>query len=417
MKITKIQAREILDSRGNPTLEVDLELNSEFVGRAAIPSGASTGAYEAHELRDGEDRYLGKGVSKAVAGVNHEISDSLVGQVDLAQSQLDQKLIELDGTASKERLGANAILGVSLAYAWAQSRVNQEPLFKHLASSNPDFEPQLPRPMFNIMNGGKHAGWATDIQEYMVIPLRDSHSYSENLRMCVEIFQHLGKLIEDAGYSTNVGNEGGFAPAVKSNTEALEFIERAVAAAGYDLGGDVALGFDAAATEFYNEEASNYELKRDGKTLSGAEMVQWTLDLVAKYPVISLEDMLAEDDWENWALLTKELGDRVQIVGDDLLVTNTERISQAIAEQACNSLLVKVNQIGTLTEALAAMNAATTAGWTNVVSHRSGETEDVTISHIAVGTGTGQIKTGAPSRGERTAKYNELLRIAELLES
>lgn len=411
-KILDVQAREILDSRGNPTVEVDLLLEENAVGRAAVPSGASTGAYEALELRDGDkSRFLGKGVTKAIANIEGEIKDAIVGK-DLTQQELDDLLIELDGTENKDRLGANAILGVSLAHAWAMADYNELHLYEYIAEIT-ESEPSLPRPMFNIMNGGKHADWSTDVQEFMVII--ENRDYMAQLRAGAEIFGHLGKLIKAEGMNTNIGNEGGYAPGFANNEEAFTFISKAVENAGYKLGEDVFFALDVASTEFYDEEKGVYVLKTEDKELTPEEWMQRLEEWMEKYPIISLEDGFAEDDWENWSKFTEKFGDKLQIVGDDLLVTNTKRISRAIDEKSCNSLLVKVNQIGTLSEALAAMKAATDAGWTNVVSHRSGETEDVTISHIATGTGAGQIKTGAPSRGERTAKYNELIRIAESL--
>ncbi|MBT4123860.1 MAG: phosphopyruvate hydratase [Candidatus Pacebacteria bacterium] len=414
MKITHIHGRQVLDSRGNPTIEVEVTVEGNHMGRTTVPSGASTGTHEALELRDGSQAYLGQGVLKAVENVNTTLSQALVGN-DYTQDSLDNFMIELDGTEKKEKIGANAILGVSLAFAWASSAAQGRPLYEYIGELYGTKKLILPRPMLNILNGGKHANWATDIQEYMVMPMT-APTWDEKLRTGAEIFQHLQKILKEKGYSTNVGNEGGFAPAVKSNTEALDLIVEAIDKAGYSLGDEVMIGFDAAATEFYNPETKNYELKRDQKILSSEEMVEWVIDLSRKYPVASFEDMLAEDDWAGWTSLTEKIGSTIQNVGDDLLVTNTKRIEEAITKKACNSLLVKLNQIGTLTETLQAMKLSENAGWTNVVSHRSGETEDVTIAHLVVGTGAGQIKTGAPSRGERTAKYNELTRIAEKLE-
>ncbi|NCN45545.1 MAG: phosphopyruvate hydratase [Candidatus Pacebacteria bacterium CG10_big_fil_rev_8_21_14_0_10_36_11] len=414
MKITQIHGRQVLDSRGNPTVEVDVTVEGGFLGRATVPSGASTGAHEALELRDGGTAFLGQGVMKAVENVNTTLKQALVGN-DYDQTSLDNFMIQLDGTEKKEKLGANAILGVSLAFAWACSLAQKRPLYEYIGELYGNNKFVLPRPMMNIMNGGKHADWATDIQEYMVMPMT-ANTWGEKLKTGVEIFQHLQKVLKKKGYSVNVGNEGGFAPAVKSNTEALDLIVEAIEKAGYSLGDEVMIGFDAAATEFYNAENQRYELKKDGDILTSEQMVDWVIDLSKKYPVASFEDMLAEDDWAGWTNLTNKVGKQIQIVGDDLLVTNTQRIDRAITEKACNALLVKVNQIGSLTETLQAMRTSENAGWKNVVSHRSGETEDVTISHLVVGTGAGQIKTGAPSRGERTAKYNELIRIAERLE-
>ncbi len=414
MKIIDLHGRQVLDSRGNPTIEVEVTVAGNFMGRATVPSGASTGAHEALELRDGGNLYLGQSVLKAVENVNLTLKNALVGN-NYDQQTLDQTMIDLDGTEKKEKLGANAILGVSLAFAWACSNAQHRPLYEYIGELYENKNFILPRPMLNIMNGGKHAGWATDIQEYMVMPMT-APTWNEKIRTGVEIFQHLQKIIKAKGYSTNVGNEGGFAPEVKSNTEALDLIVEAVEKAGYSLGDEVMIGFDAAATEFYNTATGNYELKKDKQTLTPNEMVDWVIDLSKKYPVASFEDMLAEDDWATWSALTEKVGNKIQIVGDDLLVTNKKRIAEAINKKSCNALLVKLNQIGTLTETLEAMKTSDQAGWKNVVSHRSGETEDVTISHLVVGTSAGQIKTGAPSRSERTAKYNELTRIAEKLE-
>jgi enolase len=420
MKITQIKAREILDSRGNPTVEVDLVIDNQFKGRAAVPSGASTGTYEALEMRDGDSaRYKGQGVLKAIENVHSKIAPELMAaseSSELSQTDLDNLMLKLDGTDTKQNLGANGILAVSLAYAWAVSAAKGIPLYKYVGDLYGTKEYKMPRPMLNIMNGGKHAGWATDIQEYMVFPMK-APTWKEKIRIGAEIYLYLQDIIKKKGLSTNVGNEGGFAPNLSSNQEALDMIVQAIEQAGYKLGDDVKVGFDAAASEFYNAETHMYDLKRDKQSLTPEQMVTWVEDLTKKYPVESLEDMLSEDDWEHWTALTAKIGGHSQIVGDDLLVTNVKRIEKAIAEKSCNALLVKVNQIGSLTEALAAMKMAESAGWANVVSHRSGETEDVTISHIAVGTGCGQIKTGAPSRGERTAKYNELTRIAEEVEA
>jgi enolase len=415
MKITKIIARQIIDSRGNPTVETDVILDNMYLGRAAVPSGASTGAHEALELRDGDEKdYHGQSVHKAVNNVNTTIAQLLVGKNDLTQKELDYQLLAQDGTEFKSDLGANAILSVSLAYAWAISKMRGIQLFEYIGELYGNTNYILPRPMFNIMNGGKHANWATDIQEYMVIPAKSSN-WKESLKIGSEIFHTLEKILKENGYSTNVGNEGGFAPDLKSNDEALQLIVQAIEKSGYKLGEDILLGFDAAATEFLNTQTGNYELKRDNKILSKSQMVDFVVNLSLKYPVASFEDMLSEDDWESWKDLTNRVGDKIQIVGDDLLVTNVKRVEKAIAEKACNALLVKFNQIGTLTETLEAMKLSESAGWKNVVSHRSGETEDVTIAHLVVGTGCGQIKSGAPSRGERTAKYNELIRIEEYL--
>lgn len=414
-KITHIHARQIIDSRGNPTVEADLALDNGIMGRAAVPSGASTGAHEALELRDqDETKYHGQGVLTAVENVNTTLREAFVGK-EFDQTALDNAMLDLDGTDTKSRLGANAILSVSLAFAWAMSKAEDMPLYRYIGNLYGNTNFTLPRPMFNIMNGGKHANWATDIQEYMVLPVKEN-PWSERLRIGCEIYITLEKLLKKKGYSTNVGNEGGFAPLLQSNQEALELIAEAVEKSGYRLGEDICIGFDAAASEFYNAEKGVYELKRDKVTKTSEEMVEWAVELMKKFPVISFEDFLSEDDWKGWTLLTEKVQQQAQVVGDDLLVTNVKRIEQAIDKKSCNALLVKVNQIGTLTESLAAMRMAENAGWKNVVSHRSGETEDVTISHLVVGTGAGQLKTGAPGRGERTAKYNELIRIAEEVE-
>jgi enolase len=413
MKITSINARQIIDSRGNPTIEADLVLDGKIIGRAAVPSGASTGKYEALELRDGDaNAYQGQGVLKAVENVKTTISDNLNGKEDLSQKELDDLMIGLDGTENKSKLGANAILAVSLAYAHAVAKAREIPLYLYIHELYGRNEMKMPRPMFNVMNGGKHADWATDIQEYMVIPLT-SGSWAQSLQMGCEIFHNLEKLLKAKGYSVNVGNEGGFAPSLQSNQEALDLMVEAVEKSNYKLGTEVAFGFDAAASEFHNEATGNYDLKRDNKSLTPSQMVDWVENLSKNYPVVSFEDMFAQDDWESWIELTRRVGDKIQVVGDDLLVTNTKRIAEGIQKKACTALLVKLNQIGTLTETIAAMHMSEDAGWKNVVSHRSGETEDTTISHLVVGSGAGQLKTGAPSRGERTAKYNELIRIEE----
>jgi enolase len=415
MKITNVKARQIIDSRGNPTVEADLELDGKFMGRAAVPSGASTGIYEALELRDGDPaNYFGQSVEKAVSNVNTKIKDLILNKEIASQKELDEMLIALDGTESKTNLGANAILSVSLAYAWAVSKAKGIQLFEYIGELYGNTNFKMPRPMLNIMNGGKHANWATDIQEYMVLPVK-AKTWAESIKVGCEIYHALEKLLKAKGLSVNVGNEGGFAPALTSNEEALQLVVEAVAKAGYVLGEDVCFAFDAAASEFYNEETGNYDLKRDKTTLTPKQMVDWIVELTKKYPIISLEDMLSQDDWAAWQDLTARVGDKIQIVGDDLLVTNVKRVERGIAEKACNALLVKLNQIGSLTETLAAMKLSQSAGWNNVVSHRSGETEDVTIAHLVVGTGCGQIKTGAPSRSERTAKYNELIRIEEYI--
>jgi enolase len=408
--IEEIVAREILDSRGNPTVEVEVTLTSGVMGRAAVPSGASTGVHEAVELRDGDEgRYGGKGVLRAVDNVNTVIADELIGWDALDQAGIDEFLIGLDGTPNKGRLGANAILGVSIAVAKAAADVLGLPLYRYIGGVSAC---TLPVPMMNILNGGKHAVGSTDLQEFMVMPV-GAKSFAEALRWGAETYHSLKKVLKDRGYNTNVGDEGGFAPSLGSNEEAVEVVVEAIEKAGYQPGEDIYVALDPAASEIY--EDGQYHLKKENRVLSGQEMVAFYEDWVSKYPIISIEDGLAEDDWESWKLLTARLGDRVQIVGDDLLVTNVERVRRAIQEQAANSLLCKVNQIGTLTEAMAAVTVAQRAGWTAVVSHRSGETEDVTIADLVVALNAGQIKTGAPCRSDRVAKYNQLLRIEETL--
>ncbi|MGB9593129.1 MAG: phosphopyruvate hydratase [Anaerolineae bacterium] len=408
--IEDIFAREVLDSRGNPTVEVEVYLDTGDMGRAIVPSGASTGAHEAVELRDGDKSYYGgKGVQKAVQNVNEEIADELIGWDPLDQAGIDARLAELDGTPNKSRLGANATLGVSLAVAKAAAAMLDLPLYRYIGGVGAC---TLPVPMMNILNGGKHALDSTDLQEFMIMPLGAS-SFREALRWCSETYQALKKLLAKKGYSTNVGDEGGFAPSLKSNEEAVELILEAIAQAGYRPGDHIYLALDPAASEFY--ENGKYHLKKEGRVLSSEQMIAFYEDWVRKYPIVSLEDGLAEDDWEGWRALMERLGRKIQIVGDDLLVTNVERVQRAIRERAANALLCKVNQIGTLTEAMSAVQIATRAGWTVVVSHRSGETEDTTIADLAVALNTGQIKTGAPCRSERVAKYNQLLRIEEEL--
>ena len=410
--IEEIIAREILDSRGNPTVEVDVLLSSGALGRAAVPSGASTGVHEAVELRDGDAaRFGGKGVLQAVANVNLAIAEELWGWDALEQNAIDEYLIRLDGTPNKSNLGANAILGVSLAVAKAAAQALDLPLYRYLGGVSAR---TLPVPMMNILNGGKHAVDSTDLQEFMIVPA-GAGSFAEALRWGAEIYHSLKKVLESKGYATNVGDEGGFAPSLGSNAAAIEVILEAIEAAGYVPGEQVFIALDPAASEIYDEDRKRYLLTKEGRELTGEEMVSFYEEWVDKYPIISIEDGLAEDDWESWALLTARVGDRVQIVGDDLLVTNVARIQRAIAEGACNSLLCKVNQIGTLTEAIAAVETAHRAGWTAVVSHRSGETEDTTIADLVVALNTGQIKTGAPCRSDRVAKYNRLLRIEEEL--
>ncbi|MBI2886348.1 MAG: phosphopyruvate hydratase [Chloroflexi bacterium] len=410
MNIQDLRAREILDSRGNPTVEVEAHLSDGTWGRAAVPSGASTGAHEALELRDGDPaRFGGLGVLRAVANVQEKILPAVRGMPAGDQAALDRRLLELDGTPNKGSLGANAILGVSLAVAHAAAMARQLPLYRALGGQGAT---TLPVPMMNILNGGRHALDSTDFQEFMVMPV-GAGSFSHALRMGAEVYQALKKLVRARGFHTNVGDEGGFAPSLASNREALELVTEAIRAAGYQPGTDCALALDLAASEFFHE--GRYVLEKEGRSLTSQEMVDFLAGWAAAYPIVSIEDGLAEDDWPGWELLTRRLGERVQLVGDDLFVTNTQRIQQGIQRGCANSLLVKLNQIGTLTETLAAMELARTAGWTSVVSHRSGETEDTTIADLAVASGCGQIKTGAPARSERVAKYNRLLRIeAEL---
>ncbi|MGD2057650.1 MAG: phosphopyruvate hydratase [Anaerolineales bacterium] len=411
--IDTIHAREVLDSRGNPTIEVQVILFDGSQGRAIVPSGASTGIHEALELRDGDSsRYGGKGVLKAVSNVNTEIAEHLEGWDAKDQRGIDLALIELDGTDNKSRLGANAILGVSLAVAKASSDSLELPLYRYLGGVGAHV---LPVPMLNILNGGAHTGWqSTDAQEFMIMPL-GAPSFSEGLRWGAEIYHTLKSVLRDKGYTALVGDEGGYAPALKANAEAIEVILEAIEKAGFKSGEDVAIALDPAASEFYDSEKHVYELRTEGKVLSGEELVAFWAKWVQDYPIVSIEDGLGQDDWESWELMTRELGDQIQIVGDDLLVTNPERVKKAIDTEACNSLLVKVNQIGTLTETLEAVGLCQSAGWTAVTSHRSGETEDATIADLAVAMNTGQIKTGAPARSDRVAKYNQLLRIEDEL--
>ena len=410
--IIDIHAREILDSRGNPTIEVDVTLESGTVGRAAVPSGASTGAHEAVELRDGDKhRYGGKGVQKAVEAVNGEIFDALSGFVVEDQVMLDQILIDLDGTANKGRIGANATLGVSLACAKAAALEIGLPLYRYVGGV---FARTLPVPLMNIINGGAHADNPIDIQEFMIMPVA-AETMGDAVRMGAEVFQALRKKLKDAGHNTNVGDEGGFAPNLSSTDEALSFVMQAIEAAGYKPGEDIMLALDAASTEFFKD--GRYVLAGEGKTLDGAGMTRYYEDLVSRYPIISIEDGMAEDDWEGWSTLTKTLGSKIQLVGDDLFVTNPKRLKDGIERGLANSILVKVNQIGTLTETLEAVEMAHRAGYTAVMSHRSGETEDATIADLAVATNCGQIKTGSLSRSDRLAKYNQLIRIEEQLDS
>ena len=408
--ILDIFAREILDSRGNPTVEVEVILESGVVGRAAVPSGASTGAHEAVELRDGDkERYLGKGVLQAVKNVNEIIAEQLIGYSVFDQVEIDELMIEIDGTPNKAKLGANAILGVSMAVAKAAAEELGVPLYKYLGGFSAR---ELPVPMMNILNGGEHADNNVDIQEFMVLPV-GAPSFREALRMGAEVYHSLKGVLKARGLSTAIGDEGGFAPNLASNEEALQVIMEAIEKAGYKPGKDIYLGMDVASTEFYQD--GKYKMTGEGKEFSSAELVAFYENLVAKYPIITIEDGMAEDDWEGWKLLTEKLGKKLQLVGDDLFVTNTERLAKGIDEGIANSILVKVNQIGTLTETFATMEMAKRAGYTCVVSHRSGETEDATIADIAVAVNAGQIKTGAPARTDRVAKYNQLLRIEDEL--
>ena len=410
--IESVYAREIFDSRGNPTVEVEVILEDGAAGRASVPSGASTGAHEAWELRDTDDksRFGGKGVQKAVHHVNVEVAAALEGWDATDQSGVDGLLLKLDGTDNKSNLGANAMLGVSLAIAHAAADSVGLPLFRYLGGVHAHV---LPTPMMNILNGGKHAVDSTDMQEFMILPV-GAPSVAEAIRWGSEIYQSLGKLLKSKGFGTNVGDEGGFAPSLKSNAEAIELILTAIEKAGYKPGEQIGIGLDPAATELY--ENGKYNLAKEGKKLTSDEMVAYWADWCNKYPIVSLEDGLAEDDWAGWAKLTAKIGDKVRLVGDDLLVTNTKRIERAIKEKSCNALLCKVNQIGTLTESIAAVEMSHRAGWGVAVSHRSGETEDTTIADLVVALNTGLIKTGAPARGERTAKYNQLIRIEEMLD-
>jgi enolase len=412
-QIKNIRAREILDSRGNPTVEVDAWLQDGSMGRAAVPSGASTGVHEAVELRDGnKDRYGGKGVTQAVENVNTVIGPELAGWDATAQAAIDEAMIAMDGTPNKGRLGANAILGVSMAVAKAAAASAGLPLYRYLGGASA--RGLLPVPMMNILNGGKHALNSTDLQEFMVMPV-GAPTFREALRWGSEIYQALKKVLSGKGYGTNVGDEGGFAPSLGYNAEAIEVILMAIEAAGYKPGEEVFIALDPASTEIYDEETETYDLATEGKKLSGDEMVAYLVDWAKKYPILSIEDGLAEDDWASWSKFMAQVGDRVQVVGDDLTVTNVTRVQRAIRDKACNSLLTKVNQIGSLSEAILAVETAQRAGWTAVVSHRSGETEDATISDLVVALNTGQIKTGAPCRSDRVAKYNQLLRIEEEL--
>jgi enolase len=407
--IETVHGRQILDSRGNPTVEVDVLLKSGASGRAAVPSGASTGEFEAVELRDGGDAWGGKGVSRAVGNVNGELADAVRGMDPADQAALDRRMIELDGSPNKDRLGANAILGVSLAAAKAAAAEAGLPLWRYLGGEAAHL---LPTPMMNVLNGGAHADNKVDFQEFMVVPV-GAASFSDAMRIGAEVFHALKRTLHDRGLSTAVGDEGGFAPDLDSNEAALEALIAGIEAAGYRPGDDVAIALDPATSEIHRD--GRYVLEHEGRSLSSAELSGYWADLCSRYPVVSIEDGLDEEDWDGWKLLTEQLGDRVQLVGDDLFVTNTERLGRGIDSGVANSILVKVNQIGTLTEALEAVRMAQEAGYTAVMSHRSGETEDTTIADLAVATGCGQIKTGAPSRSDRVAKYNQLLRIEEAL--
>ena len=410
--ISNIKARQVLDSRGNPTVEAEVFLENGGYGRAIVPSGASTGSGEALELRDDDkSRYGGKGVLKAVWNVNSKIKDVLVGNTSDPRT-VDEMMLELDGTKNKSDLGANAILAVSLATAKANARANKVPFYKYIASlAGTEDEMSIPMPMMNVMNGGEHASWATDFQEYMIIP-RGAGNIADAVRMGAEVFHALKNVLKDRGYPTTVGDEGGYAPKVKDgNNEPLECIKLAVEKAGYKFGDDIAIAMDIAASEFYDKD--HYVLKTNGDWKTAEDMINWYDWIINNYPVISIEDGLAEDDWANWKIMTERMGDRIQLVGDDLFVTNTELLARGIKEGVANAILIKPNQIGTLSETIDAVLMAKKAGYKTIMSHRSGETEDVSIAHLAVGLGTGQIKTGSLSRSERIAKYNELIRIAD----
>lgn len=411
--IESIFGQEVLDSRGNPTVEVEVVLGDGSWGRAAVPSGASTGTHEALEMRDGDkSRYNGKGVLKAVENVNKEIADALIGWDAVEQKALDMALLQLDGTQNKSKLGANAILGTSLAVAKAAANSLGLPLYRYIGGV---YAHVLPVPMMNILNGGAHTGWqSTDAQEFMVMPL-GAPSFSEGLRWGAEIYHALKTVLKSRGYPTLVGDEGGYAPPLKANAEAIEVILEAIEKAGYKAGEQIAIALDPATSEFYEADTKTYNLRKEGRKLSSDEMVDFWIDWTRQYPIVSIEDGLAEDDWEGWKNITAQIGDNIQLVGDDLLVTNPARVRRAIQEKSCNALLVKVNQIGSLTETIEAVETCHRAGWRAVTSHRSGETEDSTIADLAVALNTGQIKTGAPARSDRVAKYNQLLRIeAEL---
>lgn len=411
--IEDIIGREILDSRGNPTVEVEVTLMDGSMGRAAVPSGASTGIHEALEMRDGDKgRFLGKGVLKAVDNVNEDIADALIGWDAVEQKMIDEMLLDLDGTPNKSKLGANAILGTSLAVAKAAANALSLPLYRYIGGV---YAHVLPVPMLNILNGGAHTGWqSTDAQEFMVMPL-GAENFAEGLRWGAEIYHNLKTVLKGRGYTALVGDEGGYAPALKANAEAVEVILEAIHKAGYKAGEQVAIALDPAASEFFEEESGLYNLRKEGRKLNSEEMVAFWKSWVDQYPIVSIEDGLAQDDWNGWKLMVAEMGDRIQIVGDDLLVTNPERVRKAIKEKAANALLVKLNQIGTLTETIEAVETCHRAGWRAVTSHRSGETEDSTIADLVVALNMGQIKTGAPARSDRVAKYNQLMRIEEEL--
>jgi enolase len=410
--IAKIQAREILDSRGNPTIEVDVWTDTGHMGRAAVPSGASTGAHEAVELRDGDKgRYMGKGVHNAVENVNGQINSELQGALVTGQAMIDKALIAIDGTPNKENLGANAILGVSLAVAKAAASVSGMPLYRYVGGVNAC---TLPVPLMNILNGGAHADNKVDVQEFMIMPV-GAESFSEGLRMGTEVFHHLKSVLKKRGLGTNVGDEGGFAPDLKSNEEALKLVMEAIEKAGFKPGDDIVLALDCASTEFYDSGKKKYTLESTGDVLTSDEMVDMWADWAARYPIVSIEDGMSEDDWDGWKKLTEKIGDKVQLVGDDLFVTNTGRLGEGIEKDIANSILVKVNQIGTLTETIQAVEMAHRARYTSIMSHRSGETEDSTIADLAVALNCGMIKTGSASRSDRIAKYNQLLRIEEEL--
>ncbi|MEX1071584.1 MAG: phosphopyruvate hydratase [Anaerolineales bacterium] len=414
-KIKSIHARSVLDSRGNPTVEADVHLEDGSLGRAIVPSGASTGIYEALELRDGDKKvYVGKGVGKAVANVNDAINAKLKGMDASKQRELDDTMIALDGTLNKAKLGANAILAVSLASAKAAAASNGQPLYRYLGGEGAHL---LPVPMLNILNGGVHTGWqSTDFQEFMVMPL-GAATFAEGLRWGVEVYHTLKGVLKEKGYATLVGDEGGYAPALKSNAEAIELILQAIEKAGYKPGDEISIALDPATSELWDDDKKDYNLRKENRRLSSDELVAFWKSWVDKYPIVSIEDGLAQDDWDGWIALNKEIGAKVQLVGDDLLVTNSERVRRAIKEKACDALLAKVNQIGSLSEAIEAIKICQDAGWGTVTSHRSGETEDTTIADLSVALNMGQIKTGAPARSDRTSKFNQLLRIEEELGS